>query len=248
MAYAALGLGILGGAAGAFLGGQAGDIKRSRLRSVAETPGLDTGAITGQALADQLKYLPQAQQLQGQIGQANQAEALKEWAQIDPALLGNLQAASGKIGGLFGDSSAALADVARRGAAAGLTAGGRGYAGSTAGQIGNLRLSYQEDLARTQLGTGLLGSLIGSMSHLKTTSPGVQAFMGPSPEQLINLRAGERTQRMNLLAQAAGVPGQTAAWGGYLSGLGGMATGAGLLGVSGALNKPSTLANDGQSF
>ena len=60
---------------------------------------------------------------------------------------------------------------------------GRGIGGSGANQIGTLRMGDQESMQRTQLGTSLLGSLIGGMRLANT--PGIQQFMGNSlSEQL----------------------------------------------------------------
>lgn len=224
MGYAAA-AGLLMSAGGAFLGGRAGDIKRQRLLDVANTPGIDTGALTGQALSDQLKYLPQSTLLSGNISAANQAQLNAREEAALPGIGAARQGALGRINGLFADDSTWLKGVQRRGAALGLSSG---LFGSSAGQLQTLHLSDQEQMARTQLGTGLLGSLIGSMRIANT--PGVQAFLGPTADQLINLRSNERTQSMNLRAQAAGVPGQTAAWGNWLTQTGGALMGAGMTG------------------
>lgn len=224
MGYAAA-AGLLMSAGGAFLSGRAGDLKRQKLEDIANTPGVDTGALTGQALADQLKYLPQSTELSSKISSANQAQLQAREEQSLPGIGAARQNALGRINGLFADDSTWLKGVQRRGAALGLSSG---LFGSQAGQLGTLRLSDQEQMARTQLGTGLLGSLIGSMRIANT--PGVQSFMGPSADQLINIRSQERTQKMAYQAQAAGVPGQTAAWGNYLTQTGGALMGAGLTG------------------
>lgn len=238
------GVGLLAGAGGAFLGGRAGDIKRQRLLNVADTPGVDTGALTGQALSDQLKYLPQGTELSGKISAANQAQLQAREEAALPGIGAARQQALGRITGLFADDSSWLKGVQQRGAALGLSSG---LFGSAAGQLQTLRLSDQEQMQRTQLGTGLLGSLIGGMRIANT--PGVQAFLGPTPDQLINIRSQERQQRMNLQAQAAGVPGQMEAWGNYLTGIGGAMTGAGLTGAgTGGIfggNQYSGMGNNG---
>lgn len=229
MAYAAA-AGLLLGAGGAFLSGRANDLARKRLESAAELPGVDTGALTGEALRDQLKYLPQASEVAGKVSAANQA-ALN--AQEEAALPGVGAARAGaltSINQLFADDASWLEGVQRRGAALGLSSG---LFGSQAGQLRTLRLSDTEKLARTQLGTGLLGSLIGSMRL--ANSPGVQSFLGPTANQLIDLRSQERARKQQLLAQAAGIPGQTAAWGNYLTQTGGALTGMGLMSMGGGL-------------
>jgi hypothetical protein len=221
-------VGLLTGGAGAFLKGRAGDIKRRALTTVADTPGLDTGTITGQALADEQKFLPQATQLSGDISKANQEQLLAR----EEATLPGAGAARAKsleaINQLFMDDKTWLEGVRRRGAALGL---GRGLWGGSAGQIGTLRLSDQEKMRRTQLGTGLLGGLLGTLRIAQT--PGVQAFLGPTPMELTAIRGGERTQRINWLGQAAGVPGMTAAMGEWASGVGGTLFGVGMGGMGG---------------
>lgn len=221
---AGAGLGAIGG----FLQGRAGDIVRSRLENIANTPGVDIGAATGESLSNMDRYLPEATALSGSLSKANQANLLAEEEMALPGAGAARQKNLSAINNLFADDAEWLAGVQRRGAAMGV---GRGLFGSGAAQVGTLRLSDQERNQRTQLGTGLLGSLLGSLRIANT--PGVQAFLGPSPSETVSLRSGERTQRMNYLAQAAGVPGMTGAFGSYLSSVGGMLTGAGALGMMG---------------
>lgn len=227
MGYAAA-AGLLMSAGGAFLGGKAGDIARERLKGAANLPGVDTRALTEQALADQLATLPQASKLAGQVGTANQAQLLAQEEQALPGVGAARQQALGSISGLFSDDAAWLKGVQQRGAALGLSSGLRG---SGAGQLATLKLSDQEKMQRTQLGTGLLGSLIGSMRLANT--PGVQSFLGPTANQLIDIRSQERSQRQALLAQASQIPGQTAAWGNWLTQTGGALMGAGTMGMMG---------------
>jgi hypothetical protein len=209
-------LGIVSGGAGAYLKGRAGDIKRKALTNVANTPGLDTGTITGQALGDDAKYLAQASGLSGDISAANQAQLLAREEAALPGAGAARQKELASIMQLFSDDKEWLTGVQRRGAALGV---GRGLFGGGAGQIATLRLSDQEKAQRTQLGSGLLGGLLSTLRIAQT--PGVQAFLGPSPTELVGIRGGERTQRMNLLGQAAGVPGMTAEMGSWLSNMGG---------------------------
>lgn len=227
MAYMAA-AGLLLGAGGAFLGGKAGDIVRDRLNDIAKTPGLDTGKITGQALDDELKYLDRASQVASGVSKANQAALTAQEEAALPGVGASRQNALGRINSLFADDQAWLEGVQRRGAALGLSSG---LFGSQAGQIRTLKLSDQEQMQRTQLGTGLLSSLIGGLRI--ADSPGVQNFLSPTPNQLINIRGQERAQKMAYEAQAAGVPGQTAAWGNYLTQTGGLLTGAGAMSLGG---------------
>lgn len=227
MGYAAA-AGLILGAGGAFLEGRSNDIARNRLENAAEMPGVDTGALTEEALRDQLKYLPQGTELADKISTENQRILQKQEEAALPGVGAARSKALGRISSLFDEDSQWLQGVQRRGAALGLSSG---LFGSQAGQLRTLRLGDQESQARTQLGTGLLGSLIGSMRL--ASSPGVQSFLGPNPNQLIGIRSQERAARQQLMAQAAGIGGQTAAWGKYLNNVGGALLGGGMIGGGG---------------
>lgn len=245
MGYAAI-AGALIAAGGAALQGRANDMKRQRLKKAADEPGLDVGLVTGEALGNQEKYFDRAAGLAGRTSAANQAALL---AQEEAALPGAGAArgeALGRIRGLFSDDADWLRGVQRRGAALGLSSG---LFGSQAGQLQTLRLSDRESMGRTQLGTSLLGSLIGSLRI--ANSPGVQAFMGPSASDLVTLREQERRDRQQLMAKAALMPGQTEAWGSYLTDTGGALMGGGFaggFGGGGGQAKPQTSYSGSSTF
>lgn len=221
----------IGGAmhiSGTFLEGRAGDIKRQRLLDVADTPGVDIGSATSESLANTEKYLPQAERIASETSRANQANLLAEEEAALPGAAAARQRNLSAINSLFSDDAEWLQGLQRRGAAMGV---GQGLFGSGAQQVGTLRMSDREKMARTQLGTGLLGSLLSSLRLANT--PGVQTFMGPSPTQTVAIRSNERNQRMNLQAAAAGVPGMTAAFSNSLKEVGGMLMGAGMMGMMG---------------
>lgn len=220
MSYIAAGVGLAAGAGGAFLQGQAGDIVRNRLNKAANLPGLDVDKLTGEALGIQSKYLPQATDLASQISASNQKNLLAQEEASLPGAQAAREKALGSITDLFGDNADWLQGIQRRGAALGLSSG---LFGSQAGQLQTLRLSDREQQQRTQLGTGLLGSLLGTL-HL-AGSPNIQSFL-PTTSGYLSQRSGERAAKQQILTQAAGVPGQTAAWANYLSSTGGLLTGA----------------------
>jgi hypothetical protein len=219
------GAGIATNIAGTVLKGIDAENKRDEMKEIAETPGVDTGALTGQALQDMLRYLPQGSELASKIAQYKQANVNAQEEAALPGVGAARKTALAKIGGLFSDDATWLKGVQRRGAALGLSSG---LMGSAAGQIGTLKLSDTEQMQRTQLGTGLLGSLISGMRI--ADSPGVQSFLGPNPSELINIRSGERTQKMNLLAARAGMPTQLSTYGDNLQSFGGAMLGGGLTG------------------
>lgn len=223
MASSAVGLGI--GLIGTALGAGEADRARKEALAVANTPGIDFAGLTGEALRGYGANLGAATGLAGQLSAANQAQLNAQEEAALPGVGLARQQALGRIQGLFADDAAWLKGVQRRGAALGLSSG---LFGSQAGQISTLRLSDREQMARTQLGTGLLGSLIGGMRLANT--PGVQAFLGPSISEQLNQRAGERSQKMNIMLGRASMPTSTGAWGQGLQQLGGALMGVGMTG------------------
>lgn len=179
------------------------DKRLKELEKIANTPGLDFSGITGEALRGYEQNLPAATKLAGEVGYANQAQLNAQQEQALPGVGAARAADLSAVSKLF-DDKAWMSDTMRDAAAMGIGRGGTGFAGSQAGQIGALRLSGQERMQRTQLGTGLLNSLMGSMKL--ANSPGVQAFMGPSVSEQVGQRASERSQKMNILLQRAGLP------------------------------------------
>lgn len=239
--YAMFGVGGAMHIAGTVIGANEADDRRDRMKEIAETPGLDFGDITGSALSDYEGYLPRSAALSGKLGLANQQSigAMEEAAL--PGVGAARQKALGRISGLFDEDSAWLRGIQRRGAALGLSSGLRG---SQAGQLQTLRLSDQEQMQRTHLGTGLLGSLIGSMRMANT--PGAQAFLGPSISEQLNQRANERREKMAYMAAMEGMPTGMEVYSGSLKEVGasfmgssmggGMIGGGGMMGGGGAGN------------
>ncbi len=236
MGYYAAGAGMTEAGIATLFAASEQDKRLHRISKIADTPGIDTGALSGQALGDQLRYLPLSEQLASQISAANQGNLNAQEEANLPGVGAARQKALAQINSLFGSDAEWLKGVQRRGAALGI---GRGLGGSQAAQIGELKLSDTEQMARTQLGTGLLGSLIGSMRIANT--PGVQAFLGPTPEQLINLRSQERTQRMNILLGREQLPTGNEQIFQHMQQEGGALIGAGL-GGGNAFSSPSGAA------
>ncbi len=223
-------LGMTLGPIGAYLQGRAGDITRKRIEDIANTPGLDIGGLsseaTRQALALQLETLPQAEKLTSESARINQAALLAQEEAALPGAKAARQTALENAMSFLGEDQAWLQGLQRRGAALGL---GRGLGSSAAARIGTLKLSDTESMQRKIAGSGLLSQLLGSLRIANT--PGVQAFMAPTASTMVgttlNIRGQERQQRMNLLAQSAGIPGMTGSFGNFLMSLGGMSYGAG---------------------
>ena len=231
MSWIAVGVGgaaLLG--SGTFLGGSAADNQKKKLNQIANTPGLDIGQLTGEALANQQANLPAAQQLvrSEATGQQDLLNDLTE--QSLPGFKASRQQALDSTNALLagqipGDVSEA---VQRSGAARAL---GGGYGGS-----GMHRNLVARDLGLTSL--DLKGQGLGWLQALRGMSPMAQpqnalAFAGPDSAGLINIRGQERAQRMNILAQRAGIKGQTGMFGDMFQNVGGLLLGGALSGATG---------------
>ena len=217
-----LALGGALGLGGTLLSGKSGDRTRKRLEALANEPGVDYQGLSREALGSQLGLLPQAERLSGETARINQANLLGMEEASLPGVGAARQSALTNALSFLGDDAQWLQGVQRRGAAMGI---GRGLGGSAASQIGMLRLSDQESQQRRVTGAGLLQNLIASLRIAQ--SPGVESFFGPSANQVVGLRSQERAQRMGLLGQAYQVPGMTASFGSFLSGVGGQMAGLG---------------------
>jgi hypothetical protein len=228
MAAGTAAVGLVSGAGGAFLGGRAGDIQRKRLKNVANTPGLDIETLSQQALANEQKLLPGANALTRDEATARQALVNDLLEQSFPGFTAQRQNALGTADDfLSGNIPQDVSDQVQRSAAA------RSLGGGTAGS-GFHRNLVARDLGLTSL--GLKDKGLSWLSALRGMAPTVTPqsafnFTGPNANDLINVRGQERAQRMNLLAQAAGIPGQTAAWANYLTQQGAAIEGVGLKGL-----------------
>lgn len=183
------------------------DKRRQQAIDLANTPGIDFGALTGGALSGYNQNYGGALGLASKLSSDQQSLLNAQEEKALPGIAAARQNALGRINGLFANDSAWLQGVQRRGAALGLSSG---LFGSSAGQLQTLHLSDQEQMARTQLGTGLLGSLVGSMRLANT--PGIQSFLGPSISQQLATRSNEREQRLQMLNAAYGMPTQSEMW------------------------------------
>lgn len=220
----------VGGAAmigGTVLGGSEASKKKKALNELQNMPGLDTSRITAEALSDLERYLPRDIALAEKATQANQGILNKLAEDNIPGFKERKEAQADLIDqflrGEVPDDVARA--VERRSAATGL---GLGISGSGIGRNLTAR-----DLGRTSLDMIGLGFNLNPQfqSSIPMTTPvNVMSFAGPMPNDLINLRGQERTQRLNVGMAKAGVPGQAGIWGNFLSNMGGLAFGAGLQG------------------
>jgi len=208
--------------AGTAINANEADARKAAQEKIANTPGIDFGALTAGALAGYNQNFDEASSFAGRLSRANQAQLNSQEEQALPGLAAVRGADLSAISSLFGNDASWLAGVQRRGAALGV---GKGLFGSGAGQLQTLHLSDQEQSARTALGTGLLGSLIGSLKLANT--PGVQAFIGPDIATQLATRSSERTQKLAMLTGANNLPSGLETWGTRLQQVGGTMEGVG---------------------
>ncbi len=227
----ALGLGGLFGGLGGLFGGNASSRARRRLIEAANLPGLDIGALTGESLSNILANLPQAENVAARINAANAQQLLENLGVAIPGYSGTRETAMKRINEYL--SGVLPEDVSQ--AVMRATAGraiGTGLGGGTP----LARALTWRDLGRTSEQAIRYGleSFLRTPSALPYTTPmQVGTLVGPSPLDLINLRAQERAQKQKLLAEAAGLKGATGTWANIFGQLGGLGIGAGLRSILG---------------
>jgi hypothetical protein len=195
------GIGALeGGIATLFAAGEQNK-RLSQLKDIANTPGIDFGALTSGALQGYQQNLGAATGLASQLSTANQKQLNAQQELALPGLGAARSAQLSQIQKLFGGGQDFQNEVQRLGGIAGV---GSGLFGSGAGQLQSIYKGYQQQNADTALGSGLLSSLIGSLKLANT--PGIQAFIGPDISQQLATRSNERTQRISGLTGAAMQP------------------------------------------
>jgi len=220
-----VGGGLLSGLGGLF-GGSAADKARKRLLAAANLPGVDVGGLTGESLSNMLRYIPQASAVSQAAGAAN-AQQLA--TMLESALPGY---ASG-VGALMGRTRDYMAGVLPEDVTKSVM---RATAGTALGTGLGLGTPMHRSLTWRDLGkTSEEGVRYGmqTMMQIPRAMPWAQPMdvsqlAGLTPQQLVQLREQERMAQQQLLAQAAGMPGQTAVWGNALGQLGGIGIGYGL--------------------
>lgn len=218
--------------AGTALTGHAGDIARNRLISAADMPGVDVDAVTRAAIAGNLASLPQAADLTGRIDKLNRERLAQLIESSVPGYSARLAKEADIIDSyLRGEIPADVEGAISRSVAARALGGGYAAPGAR-GMQSNL---LARNLGLTSLGlqqTGM-GAIPQFMSQIKLAPlTNLQSYLGLDPLQRVNLASRERDIKQSLYAQAAGIPGGTAAWGSWLQQTGGAMLGAGLGGMS----------------
>lgn len=194
---------------GTLMGANAASKTKKELRRIAETPGIDVGA----QYSELSNLAPQAEGLEARrnVFNTEQLQSILE-SSIPGYSESQTQRTKNAAALLRGELPPDVMEAVWRGGAA--KALGGGFAGSGAGR--NL---VARDLGRTSLDLMNLGGqqfagILGSTPMARPVNYSL------SPEQLIGLRSGERSQRMQAETTAAAAPGATAVWGQGLQSMG----------------------------
>ena len=218
---------------GAFTGARAARRRVNQLEGIAATPGLDTGDIGLEALMDQESAFGPASVLTDKINRFN---AGQRQSLLDDAIPGYESRKN---------TSADLIDSYLRGEvpqdvqdAIWDSAAGRALSGGYGGS-GMARNLTARDLGLTSLGLTQTGLQESGRFNRETAGlelpevASIAQYLGLSPQELVGLRSGERTERMRYQALAAGAPQGREVWAKYLNDLGGSLGGIGLSGAIG---------------
>lgn len=222
---AAVGLAL--GAGGTALSASAADRRRKGLFKIANEPGLDTKEITLQSLQDMIETAPTSFKVADLINQYYRTQLEREGlADLKRAII--QQTAADLAGEIPEDVTQ---QVFRSAAGRALTGG---YAGSALHRGLVLRdLGLTSDALR-QRGFEKTQALLAGMRVPGSFDPYAAGLLGLTPAQMVNLRSAERTQRLQMLAQAELLPRGDENWAKYMSSTGGMLTSLGTMGMMGA--------------
>lgn len=219
---AALGVGAALQLGGAILGGEAAQRTKQQLNNIAETPGIDSQAVTMEALRAMLANTPLAQEVVREQNTFNQGE-MDRLMELRLPGFGALQkqrmnnAASLSRGELPPD----VAALVQRKAASKAVAGG--YGGSGAARNLTLRDFGITSLQAMEDGDRLANSVIGSSPVAEIAS--LARYSGLTPQELIGMRSAERYDRMDRKTLAAGAPSRQGVWGKSMQDAGGALSG-----------------------
>ena len=234
MGYAA-GAGALMQLGGTILKGSAERVRRNQLTNIANTPGLDTTGIAGQALAGQEANFGAGSALTDKINRFNQGER----SSLLDASIPGYQARKGQELNitdslLRGEIPQDVQDQLWNSAAGRSLAGG--YGGS-----GMARNLTARDFGLTSLGLQQQGMQNTAQINNQTANlelpdlVSVSKYLGVSPQELIGIRGNERSQKMQMLTGISLRPSGSDIWAKYLNDTGGALMGAGLSGGLGGM-------------
>lgn len=238
VAAGALAAGVLAGAGGAFLGGNAASATKKKLNDIANMPGVNIGSAYNDALGADMLALPQAQDLTGRENTFNNAQ---QQAALEAAIPGykDIQGArsANTLALLHGDIPDDVLGQIQRGDTAKALSGG--FGNSQAGRNLTARDLGLTSLQLQQQGFNNAGSLVSGTPRPKLET--LDDILNIDAKDVLGVRSNERTQSIGAYTNAAVAPGATATWANYLQkqgsqleGLGGGMMGGGGGGGGGA--------------
>jgi len=230
MGLIAAGIGAAAIAGGTYLNANAAKKRQSFTQYIADQPGVNLNDTYKDSLGAMASNRSLAEQQASSENAFNQAQLDEQLAQEIPGYQALQQqrirnAQSDLAGQVSPDVSAAL----QRHAAS------RGIDSGTVGSQFNRNLEARDfgltSLDLQQRGANEFQSIIGSTPMAGRVSSG--SFLNIDPKTALALRSGERTKRLDILLQKAGLKGATETYGGALNSIGGALLSGGLGGMGG---------------
>jgi hypothetical protein len=230
-AVALMAAGLVTGAGGAWLKGNAADLAKRKYEEAANMPGLDINKISGESLDSLYSQIPNAARSTNLINQTNLDQLNQMWGQVPGANQMQAQQATNINDWLKGNMSKEITDQVHRSAA--VRAIGGGYGGS-----GMMRNLVARDLGMTGYGMQQAAMPMANQyqqTQFQTRLPQLARIQDytVNPNTWLGIREQERAKQQMMLGNLAGMPGKTSVWGEYFTGMGGALMG-GAGGMGGA--------------
>lgn len=226
LASLVIGGGLLSGGLG--LTGHGASKRRRELQKIADTPGVGLGNVYGDATSSGLAALPGIRNLTSAENQFSVEELNRILNQSIPGFdeiqRNRAETARSLSAGEIPDDVSK--EVFRSSAGRALTGG---YGGSQFGRFRTARDLGLTSLGLRETGSRLAGDLIGSTPMPKLTSVG-DFMIRPGP--VLNLRSGERAQKLGILSDKASLPTSSEIWGQGMMQMGSSLMGTGLGGFA----------------
>ena len=211
--------------AGAFMGASAADRRKKKLEQIANTPGVDFSAASGDVVKAGLDNLPGAQQFASGVNRGAQEDLTAVLEQAIPGY-SPMQATRSKQVSSFlnGELPPDVADAVFRSSTAKSLEGG--YGGTPAGR--NL---VARDLGLTSL--NLIDKGLSESARLVGSTPlprmmQVNDVLNLTAQGGVGTRSKERTEKLDMMLGAAQAPTSSDVWAKTLTDMGGqMASGGG---------------------
>jgi len=241
MGYAGAIVGGLMQLGSAFTGARAARQRRNQLEGIAATPGLDTGAITSEALGAQETAFGPASALTDKINRFNTDQRQGLLDDSIPGYTARKQQSSDLIDAMLrGDVPQDLQDALWNSNAG--QALSKGVQGSPFSLYGGAKKFFDKSYERMLQGLQESSRFNRETAGLEMPDVvSIAQYLGLSPQELMSVRGGERSERMRWQAAAAGAPQGSEVWAKYMNDVGGTIGG---MGLSEIMSRPSFTPSD----